>query len=102
LVADLIILTIWGKLPPTGFNAYIGYVAAVGFLALFAALPALTARKKGLLSFVILTTIVLYIAGYLEYTKTLSNGFVIAALFVIFYALFFLSPVIVKRVRGAR
>ena len=102
LVVDMIILTIWGKLPPTGFNAYIGYVAAVGFLALFAALPAVTAGKKGLLWFVILATLALYIAGYMEYTKALGNGFVIVTLFVIFYALFFLNPVMVKNRGGAR
>ncbi|BCD68689.1 cytochrome bc complex cytochrome b subunit [Nitratiruptor sp. YY09-18] len=102
LVADMIVLTIWGKLPPTGFNAYIGYVAAVGFLALFAALPAVTARKKGLLSLVILVTLALYIAGYLEYTKALGNGIVIIALFAIFYLLFFLNPVFVKNRGGAQ
>ncbi len=102
MVIDMIILTIWGKLPPTGFNAYIGYVAAVGFLALWAALPAVTARKSGLLIFVILTTLALYIAGYMEYTKSLGNGFVIVALFAIFYLLFFLNPVMVKHRGGAR
>ena len=100
MVVDMIILTIWGKLPPTGFNAYIGYVAAVGFLALFAALPGLTGRRKGLLWFVILMTLILYVLGYMEYTKALGNGFVIATAFLIFYALFFLSPVMVKG--GAR
>jgi len=100
LVIDMIVLTIWGKLPPTGFNAYIGYVAAVTFLALFAALPALTAGKPRLLMLVILTTLALFIVGYLQYTKSLGNGFLVVALFVLFYALFFLSPIIVKRVRG--
>ncbi len=102
MVIDMIILTIWGKLPPTGFNAYIGYVAAVGFLALWAALPAVTARKKGLLGFVILMTLALYIAGYMEYAKTLGNGIVIVALFIIFYALFFLNPVFVRNRGGAQ
>ncbi len=102
MVIDMIVLTIWGKLPPTGFNAYIGYVAAVGFLALWAALPAVTARKKGLLMFVILMTLALYVAGYMEYTKALGNGIVIVALFVIFYALFFLNPVFVRNRGGAR
>ncbi len=102
LVIDMIVLTIWGKLPPTGFNAYIGYVAAVGFLALFAALPALTGRKRGLLWFVILMTLALFVAGYMEYTKSLGNGIVIVSLFVIFYLLFFLNPVMVKRVGGAQ
>ena len=50
LVADMIILTIWGKLPPTGANAYIGFVASIGFLFLvLVALPIVTIieNKKG-------------------------------------------------------
>lgn len=43
LVLDMIILTIWGKLPPTGVNAYIGFVATIVFLALlFVFLPIIT------------------------------------------------------------
>ena len=43
LVLDMIILTIWGKLPPTGVNAYIGFVATIAFLALlFVFLPIIT------------------------------------------------------------
>ncbi len=102
LVFDMIILTIWGKLPPTGFNAYIGYVAAVGFLALFAALPALTARRRGLLMLVIITTLLLFIVGYMVYAETMESGIIVALLFLLFYALFFLSPVVVKRVGGAK
>lgn len=50
LIADLIVLTIYGKLPPTGVNAYIGFVASIAFLGLFAALPFITsieAKKAG-------------------------------------------------------
>ena len=53
LVIDLIVLTIYGKLPPTGANAYIGFVASITFLGLFAALPFITsieAKKAGRVS----------------------------------------------------
>ena len=103
MVIDMIVLTIWGKLPPTGINAYIGYLAAVGFLALWAALPALTGGRKGLLWLVIIVTALLYIFGYMQYTKAMGNGFIITITFIIFYLLFFLSPVMVKaREGGAR
>ena len=47
LVADMIVLTIWGKLPPTGINAYIGFVAAITFLALlFVFLPIITSIEN--------------------------------------------------------
>ena len=43
LVIDMIVLTIWGKLPPTGINAYIGFVATIAFLLLmFVVLPIIT------------------------------------------------------------
>jgi ubiquinol-cytochrome c reductase cytochrome b subunit len=50
LILDLIGLTVWGKLPPTGINAYIGLVLSVTFIALFVVLPLITAaeRKKGM------------------------------------------------------
>lgn len=50
LIVDLIVLTIFGKLPPEGMNTYIGFVASIGFLFLmFIALPLITIaeRKKG-------------------------------------------------------
>lgn len=51
LIADMIVLTIWGKLPPTGVNAYIGFVASILFLfLLLVALPVITkleAKKNG-------------------------------------------------------
>lgn len=46
LVADLIVLTIYGKLPPTGVNAYIGFVASITFLGLFVLLPIITALEN--------------------------------------------------------
>lgn len=43
MIIDLIVLTIYGKLPPTGINAYIGLVASLTFLGLFiVALPIIT------------------------------------------------------------
>ncbi|MGP1580022.1 MAG: cytochrome b [Wolinella sp.] len=43
MIIDLIVLTIYGKLPPTGINAYIGLVASLTFLGLFVvALPVIT------------------------------------------------------------
>ena len=45
LVVDMIVLTVYGKLPPTGVNAWVGFVAAVIFLALFIALPLITKRE---------------------------------------------------------
>lgn len=50
LMADLVILTVFGKLPPTGTNAWIGFFSSVVFLGLFAALPFVTkaeAKKVG-------------------------------------------------------
>ena len=50
LIADLIVLTIYGKLPPEGINTYIGFGASITFLFLmFVALPLITImeRKKG-------------------------------------------------------
>ncbi|PAF42443.1 cytochrome bc complex cytochrome b subunit [Helicobacter sp. 11S02596-1] len=50
LVLDLIVLTIYGKLPPEGINIYIGFVASIVFLVLLLiVLPIITIaeRKKG-------------------------------------------------------
>jgi ubiquinol-cytochrome c reductase cytochrome b subunit len=49
LIADLIVLTVYGKLPPTGMNAWIGFYASVTFLALFALLPIITKAEYKLL-----------------------------------------------------
>ena len=48
-IIDLIVLTIYGKLPPTGANAYIGFVASITFLALFALLPVISKKEKALM-----------------------------------------------------
>lgn len=42
LIADLIVLTVYGKLPPTGINAWIGFIAANIFVLLFVAFPFIT------------------------------------------------------------
>lgn len=42
LMADLFVLTIFGKLPPTGINAWVGFYASISFIVLFLALPYLT------------------------------------------------------------
>jgi ubiquinol-cytochrome c reductase cytochrome b subunit len=47
---DLIVLTVYGKLPPTGTNAWVGFFAAVAFILLFVVLPIVTkidAKKRG-------------------------------------------------------
>lgn len=46
LIADMMLLTLYGKLPPTGINAYIGFMASIIFLTLFVALPIITKREK--------------------------------------------------------
>jgi ubiquinol-cytochrome c reductase cytochrome b subunit len=48
LVADMIILSVYGKLPPTGMNAWVGFVAAMVFIGLFVSLPFITkGEQKG-------------------------------------------------------
>jgi ubiquinol-cytochrome c reductase cytochrome b subunit len=46
LMIDLIVLSVYGKLPPTGVNAWIGFVASVTFLGLFASLPFISKAEK--------------------------------------------------------
>lgn len=47
MIADLIVLTIFGKLPPEGVSIYIGFVASILFLFLFiAALPVITIMER--------------------------------------------------------
>lgn len=47
LVIDLIILTVYGKLPPTGFNAWIGFFSSVAYLALLlVVLPVITIMER--------------------------------------------------------
>jgi len=45
MLVVLIVLTVYGKLPPTGTNAWIGFYASIAFLLLFVALPFLTAKE---------------------------------------------------------
>ena len=47
LIVDLIVLTIFGKLPPEGINNYIGFMAAIVFILLIIALPIITKMEKG-------------------------------------------------------
>ena len=42
LVADMIVLTVYGKLPPTGANAWVGFGATIVFITLFIVLPIIT------------------------------------------------------------
>lgn len=47
MIADLIVLTIFGKLPPEGISIYIGFVASILFLFLFiVALPVITIMER--------------------------------------------------------
>lgn len=47
LIIDLIILTVYGKLPPEGNAKYIGLIASVAFLVLlFVVLPLVTRKEK--------------------------------------------------------
>jgi len=46
LLIDMIVLTVYGKLPPTGINAWIGFVASITFLILLLViLPAITKKE---------------------------------------------------------
>ena len=45
LVADLVVLTILGKLPPEGAREWAGFLAAVLFVTLFVALPFITSLE---------------------------------------------------------
>ncbi|MDD2265846.1 cytochrome bc complex cytochrome b subunit [Sulfuricurvum sp.] len=50
LMVDLMVLTEFGKLPPTGPNAWVGFGASLTFLVLFLSLPFITkmeAKKAG-------------------------------------------------------
>ena len=42
LLIDMIVLTVYGKLPPTGANAWVGFGATIVFIALFIVLPIIT------------------------------------------------------------
>jgi len=48
MLVDMIILTFMGKLPPEGIWSTVGLVAALTFMALWIALPIITAREKKL------------------------------------------------------
>jgi len=42
LLVDMIVLTVYGKLPPTGANAWVGFGATIVFITLFIVLPIIT------------------------------------------------------------
>ncbi len=42
LLIDMIVLTVYGKLPPTGANAWVGFGATIVFITLFIVLPIIT------------------------------------------------------------
>ncbi|ABK82198.1 cytochrome bc complex cytochrome b subunit [Campylobacter fetus] len=47
LIIDLIILTVYGKLPPTGFNAWIGFFSSIAYLLLLlVVLPIVTIMER--------------------------------------------------------
>ncbi|KIM09394.1 MAG: ubiquinol cytochrome C oxidoreductase [Sulfurovum sp. PC08-66] len=47
-IVDMVVLTIFGKLPPTGTNAWIGFGASLTFLSLFVVLPFITKKEDAL------------------------------------------------------
>ncbi|MEA1913820.1 MAG: cytochrome bc complex cytochrome b subunit [Campylobacterota bacterium] len=52
LMLDLVVLSVYGKLPPTGLNAWIGFFSTIIFLVLFAVFPFITkadAKARGAL-----------------------------------------------------
>ncbi len=42
MLIDVIVLSVYGKLPPTGANAWVGFFATITFLGLWVALPFIT------------------------------------------------------------
>jgi len=46
LLIDMIILTVYGKLPPTGINAWIGFFASVAFLLLLLVMLPMITKKE--------------------------------------------------------
>ncbi len=47
LLVDMIVLTVYGKLPPLGVNNYVGFGASITFILLFAVLPFITKKDAG-------------------------------------------------------
>jgi len=46
LILVMIVLSVYGKLPPTGANAWVGFVSSVAFLVLFISLPLVTILER--------------------------------------------------------
>ncbi|OPX27116.1 MAG: cytochrome b [Campylobacteraceae bacterium 4484_166] len=52
MIVDMIVLSVYGKLPPTGANAWVGFGATFVFLALFISMPFITkldGKRRGAL-----------------------------------------------------
>ena len=52
MIVDLLVLSVYGKLPPTGANAWVGFYATAAFLLLWISLPFITkadAKARGAL-----------------------------------------------------
>lgn len=47
LMFTMVILTIYGKLPPKGFNNVVGFISAMTFITLFLILPYITKKDAG-------------------------------------------------------
>jgi ubiquinol-cytochrome c reductase cytochrome b subunit len=45
MIVVLIVLSVYGKLPPTGTNAWIGFYSSIAFILLFVALPIVTSKE---------------------------------------------------------
>jgi ubiquinol-cytochrome c reductase cytochrome b subunit len=45
MLVVLIVLSVYGKLPPTGTNAWIGFYASIAFIVMFLALPLVTSKE---------------------------------------------------------
>jgi ubiquinol-cytochrome c reductase cytochrome b subunit len=105
-VIDLMLLTVYGKLPPTGFNAFIGYFASVLFVSLFASLPFVTRadatgislRSTKFCKILGAVFIGMLIYGFIGYLSSLPDatittkvgylGYIGVVLFIAFYGTF--------------
>jgi len=45
LIVVLVVLSIYGKLPPTGANAWVGFFSSITFISMFLALPFITKKE---------------------------------------------------------
>jgi ubiquinol-cytochrome c reductase cytochrome b subunit len=105
-VSDLILLTIYGKFPPTGFNAFMGYFASIVFIMLFAILPLVTKADANneklsstkLFKFIIVVFLAMVAYGIVGFMSSLPDAtvttksgllsYVGTAIFVLFFGIF--------------